>query len=286
MNDLIVNEDQLTYTDGEIELEISVNSETVWLMQKQIVQLFDKNQSVISRHINNILNDGEVDKKSNMQKMHIANSDKPVNFYSLDIVLSVGYRTNSAKAIRFRQWATKILKQYIINGYAINSEKITHQRFIELENDVTNLKSKITHITSKIEDKCIDAKQGIFYDGEIFDAYIFINNLLKNAKREIVLIDSYIDESTLIFFSKYDKISFTVVTKSTSKQLKLDIKNYNTQYNNLTIKTSNKFHDRFLIIDAKKAYHIGASLKDLGKKVFAFSQIDISLIDNVYKEIH
>jgi len=124
--------DIVIYEDGNIELNIEFDGDTVWMTQNELVQLFDKDQSVISRHINRIFKDNEVDKKSNMQKMHIANSDKPVNFYSLDIILAVGYRTNSAKAIKFRQWATKILKQYIIDGYAVNKEKLQQKKLDEL----------------------------------------------------------------------------------------------------------------------------------------------------------
>ena len=131
----------IKYNNGETELKVSVEDETVWLTQKQIVELFQKDQSVISRHINNIFKTGEIDEKSNMQKMHIANSDKPVKFYSLDIILAVGYRTNSARAIEFRRWATSVLKKYIFDGYAINREKITQQRLLNLEKDVENIKN-------------------------------------------------------------------------------------------------------------------------------------------------
>jgi hypothetical protein len=127
MSDIVI------YEDGNIELKVEFDGETVWLSQNELVQLFDKDQSVISRHINNIFKDNEVDEKSNMQKMHIANSDKPVKFYSLDIVLAVGYRTNSAKAIKFRQWATKVLKQYLVNGYVINQEKLRQKKLEELD---------------------------------------------------------------------------------------------------------------------------------------------------------
>ena len=266
----------IIYNNGEIELDVSIDSETIWLTQKDIVKIFSKDQSVISRHINNIFKDNEVNKESNMQKMHIANSDKPVNYYSLDIILSVGYRINSAKAIEFRKWATKILKQYITTGYAINSDKITHDRFKELENDVCFLKQKVYKLDSLVADKNIIPTQGIFYDGQIFDAYVFVNDLLKSAKSEVVLIDNYIDESVLTLFSKYQDINFTIISSDTTKRLKLDIKKYNSQYNNLTLKYSNTFHDRFLKID-KTTYHLRASLKDLGKKVFAFSKMEDEL---------
>ncbi len=278
----------IVYENGEVEIKVSLDNqnETIWLMQKQIVQLFQKDQSVISRHINKIFKDNEADEESNMQKMHIANSDKPVKFYSLDVVLAVGYRTNSKKAIEFRKWATKVLKQYIINGYTINSEKITVDRFLNLEKDVISLKDDMQSVKRLISNNQIDLKQGIFHDGQIFDAYIFVNDLLKSAKKEIVLIDNYIDDTVLTLFSKYQELQFKIIIKSISKQLKLDIDRYNSQYNNLEFKTSNKFHDRFLLIDDKEAYHIGASLKDLGKKIFAFNKIDADLLrDIIIKEL-
>ena len=203
------------YQSGEIELEVSVDAQTIWLRQNEIAQLFDKDRTVITRHINKILEEQEVDEKSNVQKMHFANSDKPVKLYSLDIVLAVGYRTSSAKAIKFRQWATSVLKQYITEGYVINSDKITHQRFKELEGDVELLKSKV----KLFEDKNMTPTQGIFYDGQVFDAYVFVADLIKSAKESIVLIDNYVDESVLTLFSKNPSREVTIYTKSISKQL-------------------------------------------------------------------
>ena len=156
----------IVYNDGELELKVSVENETIWLTQTQLCNIFEKDQSVISRHINNIFKDNEVDEKSNMQKMHIANSDKPVSFYSLDIVLAVGYRTNSSKAIKFRQWATSILKNYIQNGYVINGEKITNERFLSLENEVINLKSKVENISNSLEDKTQNQNKEYFIMGK------------------------------------------------------------------------------------------------------------------------
>ena len=275
-----MNEKQniVTYKNGEIELKVSFKNETIWLRQDEIALLFEKDRTVITRHINNILKDKEVDEKSNVQKMHFPNSDKPVKLYSLDIILAVGYRTNSAKAIKFRQWATKILKDYILNGYAINGEKITYERFKNLENDVFDLKNKVDKVFKAIERKELRAKQGIFFDGQIFDAYVFVSDLIKSAKKSIVLIDNYVDESVLTLFTKNQNIDVTIFTKNFSKQLKLDLEKYNKQYKPITIKKFTSAHDRFLIIDEKEIYHFGASLKDLGKKWFAFSKFDIETI--------
>ena len=265
----------VVYNDGELELKVSVENETIWLTQTQLCNIFEKDQSVISRHINNIFKDNEVDEKSNMQKIHIANSDKPVSFYSLDIVLAVGYRTNSSKAIKFRQWATSILKNYIQNGYVINGEKITNERFLSLENEVINLKSKVENISNSLEDKTLKPKQGIFYNGQVFDAYVFVNDLLKSAVEEVILIDNYIDESVFTLFSKYSNIKIQIYTANITKQLKLDFEKYQTQYQNIELKEFKNSHDRFLIIDKKELFHMGASLKDLGKKWFAFSKFEM-----------
>jgi hypothetical protein len=218
-----------------------------------------------------------------MQKMHIANSDKPVNFYSLDIVLAVGYRTNSPKAIKFRQWASNVLKEYIQNGYAINSERITHQRFKELESDVSLLKLQVKNISKGLENSTIQAKNGIFYDGQIYDAYVFVNDLLKSARSEVVLIDNYIDDTVFTLFSKYPNVKIKIYTKSISKQLQLDFQKYKLQYKNIELQEFKKAHDRFLIVDQKEMYHIGASLKDLGKKWFGVSKFDMKALEVLEK---
>ena len=270
MNEIII------YNSGELELNIPIKDETIWATVKDITNIFDIDRSVVSRHIKNIFKDGELDEKvvcANFAHTtkHGALSNKTqtreLKYYNLDIILAVGYRTNSAKAIKFRQWATKVLKEYMLNGFAINRERITQQRLLNLEKDVEFLKSKI-------KDDALEYKQGIFYNGQTFDAYEFIATIIKSAKKEIKLIDNYIDESVLTIFSKNQKIKVTIYTKTISKQLKLDLEKYNSQYNQIEIKKFENSHDRFLIIDKKEIYHIGASLKDLGKKWFAFSKMD------------
>lgn len=208
-----------------------------------------------------------MDKESNVQKMHFANSDKLVKLYSLDIILAVGYRTNSAKAIKFRQWATNVLKNYILNGYAINSARITHQRFKELEKDVSVLKNKVNNLSRARDNKHIKSKQGIFFDGQIFDAWKFVSDLIRSAKKSIVLIDNYVDDTVLSLLTKRNEnVKASIYTGKITKQLALDLKKHNGQYPPIEIKELKNVHDRFLIIDEKIVYHIGASLKDLGKK--------------------
>mgnify|MGYP001282469319 CR=1 FL=1 len=281
----------VVYNDGELELKISMDNETVWLNQKQLGELFSVESHSVTYHIKNIYKQKELQKNSTTRKIRVVQKEgsrkveREVDHYNLDMIISIGYRVNSITATKFRQWATSILKNYIQNGYAINGEKITNERFVSLEKDVNLLKNKIDTISSKLEDNSLKIKQGIFYDGQIYDAYIFVSDLLRNATNEIILIDNYIDDTVLTLFSKLPNIKVTMVTHTISKQLKLDFEKYSKQYNNLTIKTFKNSHDRFLIIDKKEVYHIGASLKDLGKKWFAFSKIDISANDLISKLI-
>ena len=275
----------VVYSDGELELKVSVDSETIWLTQKQIAEVFGVNIPAISKHIKNIYKDNELNEFSTVSILEIVQKEgkrnivRNIEHYNLDIVLSVGYRTNSVKAIKFRQWATSVLKNYIQNGYVINGEKITNDRFVSLENDVNILKSQINKINSKIKENSLEFNQNIFFDGQIYDAYIFVNDLLKLAKSEIVLIDNYIDDTVFTLFSKYPNINFTIYTSTISKQLKLDFEKYSKQYKNISLKTFKSSHDRFLIIDKKEIYHLGASLKDLGKKWFAFSKMSLNSLN-------
>ncbi|MDQ7060737.1 MAG: RhuM family protein [Sulfurimonas sp.] len=277
MNNLI------KYNNGEIELSVSFENDTAWLSQLQISELFETSSDNVSLHFKNIYKEQELDEHATTEDFSVVRQEgtrkvkRTIRHYNLDAVICVGYRVSSYKATKFRQWATSILKEYISNGYAINTHKITEQRLHNLENDMDLVKSKI-------KDNTLEIKQGIFYEGQIFDAYIFINKLLSNAKNEVILIDNYIDETILTIFSKYPNIKFTIKTKIVSKQLKLDIEKDNKQFNNLEIKISSKYHDRFLIIDNEELYHIGVSLKDLGNKIFAFNKMDIKNLEFLEKK--
>ncbi|MCT7507174.1 RhuM family protein [Aliarcobacter cryaerophilus] len=268
----------VVYNDGELELKVSVDSETIWLTQKQIAEVFGGTKQNISLHINNIYKEKELDKISTVkyyltvQKEGNREVTRNIEHYNLDMILSLGYRINSIKATKFRQWATSVLKNYIQNGYAINNHKITEQRLFALENDMQFIKSKI-------KNNSLEFNQNIFFDGQIYDAYSFVNDLIKFAKSEIVLIDNYIDDTVFTLFSKYPNINFTIYTSTISKQLKLDFEKYSKQYKNISLKTFKSSHDRFLIIDKKEIYHLGASLKDLGKKWFAFSKMSLNSLN-------
>ena len=281
----------VVYNDGELELKVSVNEETIWLTQKQIAEIFEVNIPAISKHIKNIYKDNELNQFSTVSILEIVQNEgnrevlRNIEHYNLDIILAVGYRTNSVKAIKFRQWATKILKNYIQNGYVINSDKITNERFVNLENDVNILISQMYEVKSLVKNNKLETNQGIFFDGQVYDAYSFVSDLIKTAKDEIILIDNYIDDSILTMFSKIPNIKVSIFTNSISKQLKLDFEKYSKQYDNISLNTFKDSHDRFLILDKKEVYHIGASLKDLSKKWFAFSKIDISANDLISKLI-
>ena len=275
------NSNIIVYNDGELELKVSLKNETVWLNRNQISELLGRDVKTIGKHITNIFIDGELEQISTVAKFATVQKEggreilRDIEYYNLDVIISVGYRVKSSKGVKFRQWATSVLKNYIQNGFVINSDKITNDRFVSLENEVTILKSQVKNISNSLEDKSFTKKQGIFYNGEIFDAYVFINDLIKTALNEIILIDNYIDETVFTLFSKYPNIRIKIYTQNISKQLKLDFEKYSKQYKNIELQEFKSSHDRFLIIDKKETYHLGASLKDLGKKWFAFSKFEI-----------
>ncbi len=261
----------ILYRPNELteHIEVRIDEESVWLNQEQIVRLFQRDQSVISRHIRNVFKEGELDEKSNMQKMHIPNSDKPVAFYNLDVIISVGYRVKSKQGTQFRIWATRVLKEYLLKGYSVNS------RINRMEDSIFSLTKRIDEIDFHIKTS-LPPNEGIFFNGQIFDAWVFVSELVKSADHSIILIDNYIDESVLnLFLKRKDGITVKIYTANLTSTLKTDLEKHNKQYQPIEIKVYKNAHDRFLIIDNKQVYHIGASLKDLGKKLFAFSKMEI-----------
>lgn len=258
------------YQSDEIaeHIEVRLEDDTVWLSQDQLSLLFQRDQSVISRHIRNVFKEGELDKKSNMQKMHIPNSDKPVVYYNLDVIISVGYRVKSKQGTQLRIWATHVLRDYLLKGYVLN------QRMNRIENNFEKLSKEVNKISLQLKNQELPT-HGIFFEGQIFDAYVFVSDIIKKARTDIILIDNYVDESVLNLLLKRPKnVSATIYTKNISKQLLQDLKKHNSQYPEIQVVEFYQAHDRFLIIDQKELYHIGASLKDLGKKWFAFSRMD------------
>ena len=251
--------------DDTISLEVRIEDETVWLTQAQMSKLFQKDRTVITRHINNIFKEGELDMEGNVHFLHFANSDRPIGLYNLDVIISVGYRVKSQIGTRFRRWANSVLKEYILRGYAVN------RRIEQLENKVAEHDKQIAFFVRT----SLPPVQGIFFDGQIFDAYVFASELIRSAKSSITLIDNYVDESVLLLLSKRDAgVVAKIITRQITQGLSADLSRHNQQYPSVVVTESPRFHDRFLIID-DAVYHIGASLKDLGKKLFAFSKMEI-----------
>lgn len=255
--------------EGTIKLEVRLENETVWLTQSQLGLLFDVDRTVIVRHIGNIYKTKELDATSTCAKIaQVQNEggrmvERVQKYYNLDVILSVGYRVNSRNATSFRRWSSSVLKNYLIRGYAINP------RLEQLERRVTATEEKIDFFVKT----SLPPVEGIFFNGQIFDAYVFVSDLIKSAKKEITLIDNYVDETVLTMLDKRNTgVNATIYMQHISKQLQLDLCKHNAQYTPVNIKEFNKAHDRFLIID-NQVYHIGASMKDLGKKWFAFSLI-------------
>ena len=259
--------------DSAVQLEVKMDKETVWLTQEQIALLFGTKRPAITKHLLNIYKSGELIENSTCSILeHMVNDGKRVyqtKYYNLDVILSVGYRVNSKNATLFRQWANSVLKEHLLRGYTVN------QRFERIEQRISETERKIDFFVKT----ALPPVEGIFFDGQIFDAYSFIADLVKSATNSIVLIDNYIDESVLLLLSKRkEKVSATIYTKQISSQLQLDLKRHNAQYPEIEIRIFNRSHDRFLIIDSI-VYHIGASLKDLGKKWFAFSKMELESVN-------
>ena len=271
--------------DGVVQLEVQLANETVWLTLDQMAELFQRNKSTISRHIKNIFECGELSQdmvvaKNATTTQHGALQGKTqtheVTFYNLDMIISIGYRVNSIRGVQFRQWASRVLKEYLLRGYSIN------QHLVYMEQRIDHQLQEHTEQIHELQDKVdffvrtsLPPKEGVFYNGQIFDAYVFATDLIKSAKKSITLIDNYIDESVLLMLSKRnDGVTAKIITRSISDTLKLDLDKHNKQYLPIGIQESDRYHDRFLILD-EDIYHLGASLKDLGKKLFAFSKMEL-----------
>jgi hypothetical protein len=269
-----MNNEIVTYQSEMLSnhIEVRVEDETVWLNRLQLADLFDRDVKTIGKHISNALKE-ELEGIQVVAKFATTATDGKmyqVEHYNLDMILSVGYGVKSQRGTQFRIWANKILKEYLLKGYAI------HHRMEILEQKVNSIEIKNNEFDLIINTK-LPPNQGIFFDGQLFDAYSFVSKLIKSAKKSIVLLDNYIDETVLIQFSKREKgVNVIIYTKRISKQLKLDLEKFNTQYEPIEVKEFSKSHDRFLILDETEVYHICASLKDLGKKWFAFSKLNVN----------
>lgn len=266
-------------------IEVRLEAETVWLNRHQISTLFDRDVKTIGKHINNVFSEGELDEMATVAKFATVQNEggrmveRQVEYYNLDVIISVGYRVKSKQGTQFRIWATRVLKDYLLKGYAINN------RINRIEDDVQAISAKVNQIEFQINTHLIPT-QGVFFDGQVFDAYEITSRIIRLAQKNIVLIDNYIDENTLTHIAKKGKgVKAHLFTKNISKQLQLDVQKANEQYGNFELKPFDKSHDRFLIIDNTEVYHLGASLKDLGKKWFAFSKMEAKSVESILNSI-
>ena len=261
--------------DLHVQLDVLVENETVWLSQAQIGLLFGVQKAAISKHLKNIFASGELQQNRVVSILETTASDGKkyaTHFYNLDAVLSVGYRVNSLQATQFRIWANKVLKEYILRGAAVN------QRFEQVEHRLRQNELDILSINQKMDywvQTALPPKQGVFFDGQIFDAYQFVSDLIRSAKNSIVLIDNYVDDSVLAQMTKRaEGVRAIVCVNKISETLRLDVNRHNRQYPLVEMCEVPAIHDRFLLIDDARLYTFGASFKDLGKKLFCFNLME------------
>lgn len=266
------NEIILYQPDDAVRLEVRVDEETVWLTQQQMAELFGTQRQAITKHLKNIFDTEELNRNSTSSILELLQKEgsrmvrRKVELFNLDVIISVGYRVNTQRGIQFRQWANRVLKDYLLKGYSIN------QRIERLEQRVTETENKIDFFVRT----SLPPVEGIFYDGQIFDAYKFVNDLIRSANRRIILIDNYVDDTVLQMLNKRQtNVTAKIYTKTINANLQLDLQRHNAQYEPIDIMEFANSHDRFLIVD-DDVYHVGASLKDLGKKWFAFNKMAIT----------
>lgn len=277
----------ILYQSDELpeRIEVKLDEKTVWLNRQQMATLFGRDIKTIGKHINNVFSEKELNKEATVANFATVQKEgermvqRMVEYYNLDVIISVGYRVKSKQGTQFRIWATNVLRDYLLKGYALN------QRMNRIENNVEDLTTEVQKISLQLKTQELPA-QGVFFDGQIFDAYELVSKIIRSAKKNIVLIDNYIDESTITHLTKKEKhVTVLFLCKKPSKQLQLDVQKANAQYGNFEIKNFDKSYDRFLIIDNSKVYHIGASLKDLGRKWFGFTKLDKDSVSSIINEI-
>lgn len=273
------NEIILYQPDSTLSLDVRVENETVWLNRNQLALLFDRDVKTIGKHINNALKE-ELDGLSVVANFATTASDGKtyqVEYYNIEMITSIGYRVKSKRGIQFRVWANKILRDYLLRGYSVN------QRLIYMESRMDRRLSehdkRLDELTDKVDffiRTSLPPKEGVFFNGQIFDAHELVCRLIRSANRRIILIDNYVDESVLVQLDNRNAgVSALIYTGEISRTLRQSINRHNRQYAAIDVRTAERIHDRFLIID-DTLYHIGASIKDLGKKLFAFSQMETS----------
>lgn len=273
----------IVYRPDELSehIEVRLDEDTVWLNRQQIASLFGRDIKTIGKHINTIFTEEELLKESTVANFATVQMEgnrkveRLIEYYNLDVIISVGYRVKSKQGTQFRIWATNVLREYLLKGYAINN------RMNRMEDSIENIQKKLYQIDFQLNTQLIPT-QGIFFEGQVFDAYELTSKIIRSANSSIVLIDNYINEDTLSHLSKKEKkVKAVLLTKNSSKATSLDVKKANEQYGNFEIRYFEKSHDRFLIIDNTTVYHLGASLKDLGKKWFAFTKMNTESVESI-----
>lgn len=276
------------FIDNELELEVSVSpkEETVWMSNSQLSVLFGVKENVINYHIKDIFKKQELVEESTTRKFRVVRIEgsrkvtRQIIYYNLDMIISIGYRVNSKRGIIFRKWANKVLKEYLLKGYAINENRVTvsNENYIELRNEVTSINNRLLKVEDKVLDKEYEINK-IFYNGEFYDAYTLIQSIFEKATNEIIIIDNYIDRTILDrLVVKKKEVEVKIYTSINSKLIGRDINTFNNQYGLLEVIYTTKVHDRYIIIDQNKLYHLGHSIKDLGNKIFSISELDSKFI--------
>lgn len=272
-------EDVVIYHVAEnINLEVRVADDTVWLSQAQMAMLFGVKENTVTYHIKEIYKIQELEVEATARKIRVVRQEgnrtvnRYIDFYNLDMILSIGYRVNTVSGIQFRHWASGVLKEYMFRGYALNPHLTQLEQHIKKHDlQISNINQRIDNIVQT----ALPPKAGLFFNGETFDAYVFVADIIRCAKKDIKLVDNYIDYSVLMLLGKRQpEVSVTIYTERITNQFQADLSKYNTQYPHIAIKEIEKVHDRFLIIDQQQLYHFGASFKDLGKRLFVVSKIE------------
>ena len=261
-----------------INLEVRVADDTVWLSQAQMAMLFGVKENTVTYHIKEIYKIRELEMKATARKIRVVRQEgnrtvnRYIDFYNLDMILSIGYRVNTVSGIQFRHWASGVLKEYMFRGYALSPHLVQLEQHIKRHDlQISDINQRI----DKIVQTALPPKAGLFFNGETFDAYVFVADLVRSAEKDIRLVDNYLDESVLLLLGKRQaEVGATIYTERITNQIQTDISKYNTQYPPVTIKEMGKVHDRFLIIDQQHFYNFGASFKDLGKRLFVVSKME------------
>ena len=284
--------DVVKFVDDEFELSVNVSpkEETVWLSFDEMSLLFNRDRSVIGKHIRKIYQENELDEKTTRAKnaRHLKDGRIfQVDVYNLDIIIAVGYRVNSKRGTLFRQWANQVLKQYLLQGYVINEERslVTNENYVRLINKVESLDERVSNIENNYKPQEFKNSQ-LFFDGQLYDAYTLIQSIFESSNNEIIIIDNYVDRTILDrLVVKKSIVQVIIYTSINTRLLGRDINTFNSQYGGLDVRYTTNVHDRYIIIDQNKIYHLGHSIKDLGKKIFSISESDSNLISKLLSNI-